>query len=166
MTRFTALIAAAALAAAPAFAQDAGASPPQDAAPVVDPNVYQVLRTGDRQMTCEALAAEANSLNADLQAEQVAAAKAAKKAKTGKGLLGGATGGVLAAGARYGLARSMLGGALSPLAAQAAVTATDSVAASAGQAVASSGDQGAPVTVSPRQQRMNHLLGLYREKQC
>lgn len=150
--------------AAPAPA--AAPAPTPAAAPAADPSVYQVLRTGDRQMTCEALANEANTLNAELMAEQEAAAKAAKKKKAGKGLMGGAAGGVMAGAARYGLARGMLGGALSPLAAQAAVAVTDSTAAAAGRAIAESGETDAPATVSPKQQRMNHLLGIYREKAC
>jgi hypothetical protein len=47
----------------------------------------------------------------------------------------------------------------------AAATAT-ATAIAAGNAIAKSGDDGAPATVSPKQQRMNHLLSLYREKQC
>ncbi|MDP1632857.1 MAG: hypothetical protein Q8L66_15680 [Caulobacter sp.] len=171
MTRFTALIVAATLAAAPAMAQDAApaapaaeAAAPETVAP--DPDVYQVLRSGDRQMSCEAIGNEANTLNAELQSEQAEAAKKARKAKTGRGLMGGATGGVLAGAARYGLGRGMMGGAFSPMVAQAAVSATDSVAASAGRAVAEGGDVDAPTGVSPKQQRMNHLLGLYREKKC
>jgi hypothetical protein len=39
-------------------------------------------------------------------------------------------------------------------------------AVAAGKAIARRGDDGAPATASPRQQRMNHLLSLYREKQC
>ena len=40
-----------------------------------DPNVYQVLRAGDREMSCDQLSAEANALNAQLLADQKAAAK-------------------------------------------------------------------------------------------
>jgi hypothetical protein len=149
--------------AAPATAEAAPASAP---APTIDPSIYQVLRTGDRQMSCEALAGEANTLNAELMAEQQEAAKKSRKAKAGKGIMGGAAGGLMAGAARYGLARGMMGGALSPLVAQAAVAATDSTAMAAGAAIANSGDDGAPATVSPKQQRMNHLLSLYREKQC
>ncbi|MES2034473.1 MAG: hypothetical protein V4466_09875 [Pseudomonadota bacterium] len=132
----------------------------------IDPSVYQVLRTGDRQMSCEALGAEANTLNAEVAAERQEAAKKAKKAKAGKGLMGGVAGGVLGGAARYGLARGMVGGAFSPLIAQAAVVVTDSTAQAAGQAIANSGDDSDLQTVSPKQQRMDHLLGLYREKQC
>jgi len=142
----------------------APAAPVSAPAVAIDPSIYQVLRTGDRQMSCEALAAEANTLNAELMAEQQEAAKKAKKAKAGKGLMGGAAGGLMAGAARYGLARGMVGGALSPLVAQAAVAATDATAMAAGNAIANSGDEGAPATVSPKQQRMNPLLRLYREK--
>ncbi|MDP2258333.1 MAG: hypothetical protein Q8J89_01275 [Caulobacter sp.] len=196
MKRITALLAATALIASPALARQPVSSeaPPEDTAPppaaslvqptapaaveappaapapapaaTLDPSIYQVLRTGDRQMSCEALANEANTLNAELMAEQQEAAKKSRKAKTGKGVMGGAAGGLMAGAARYGLARGMMGGALSPLVAQAAVAATDSTAAAAGAAIANSGDDGGPATVSPKQQRMNHLLSLYREKQC
>jgi hypothetical protein len=197
MSRITALIIAATLAAAPAYADPVSSeAPPEDAAPppaaalvqpaapapapaaqaapaeapapaaAIDPSIYQVLRTGDRQMSCEALANEANTLNAELMAEQQEAAKAAKKAKAGKGIMGGAAGGLMAGAARYGLARGMLGGAISAPVANAVVSVTDSTAAAAGKAIANSGDTGAPATVSPKQQRMNHLLSLYREKAC
>lgn len=155
-----------AAAAAPASPATAEAPPASAPAPAIDPSIYQVLRTGDRQMSCEALAGEANTLNAELMAEQQEAAKKSRKAKAGKGIMGGAAGGLMAGAARYGLARGMMGGALSPLVAQAAVAATDSTAMAAGAAIANSGDDGAPATVSPKQQRMNHLLSLYREKQC
>jgi hypothetical protein len=193
MKRISALVTAAALIATPTLARQPVSSeaPPEDAAPppaaslaqpaapataeappasapapTIDPSIYQVLRTGDRQMSCEALAGEANTLNAELMAEQQEAAKKSRKAKAGKGIMGGAAGGLMAGAARYGLARGMMGGALSPLVAQAAVAATDSTAMAAGAAIANSGDDGAPATVSPKQQRMNHLLSLYREKQC
>lgn len=191
MKRITALMAAAAMIATPALAQPISSeAPPEDTAPppaaslvqpaapaavepppaapatTLDPSIYQVLRTGDRKMSCESLASEANTLNAELMAEQQEAARKSKRAKAGKGVMGGAAGGLMAGAARYGLARGMMGGAFSPLVAQAAVAATDSTAAAAGAAIANSGDDGAPATVSPKQQRMNHLLTLYREKQC
>ncbi|MDO9472890.1 MAG: hypothetical protein Q7J28_07515 [Caulobacter sp.] len=196
MKRITALMAAAAMIATPALARQPVSSeaPPEDTAPpaaaslvqpaapavvetppaapvsapaaTIDPSIYQVLRTGDRQMSCESLASEANTLNAELMAEQQEAAKKSRKAKAGKGVMGGAAGGLMAGAARYGLARGMMGGAFSPLVAQVAVAATDSTAAAAGAAIANSGDDGQPATVSPKQQRMSHLLSLYREKQC
>jgi|TARA_R100000935_G_scaffold6730_1_gene14405 hypothetical protein len=143
----------------------APAPPAAPAAPVIDPNVYQVLRPGDRAMSCEQIGAEANTLNAQLMAEQAEAAKQAQRAKQGRGLAGGLASGVLGGAARYGLARGMVGGAFSPFAAQALSAVVDSSSQAVGQAVATGGDVAAP-TVSPQQQRMNHLLGLYREKAC
>jgi hypothetical protein len=143
----------------------APAPPAAPAAPVIDPNVYQVLRPGDRAMSCEQIGAEANTLNAQLMAEQAEAAKQAQRAKQGRGMAGGLASGVLGGAARYGLARGMVGGAFSPFAAQALSAVADSTSQAVGQAVAAGGDVAAP-TVSPQQQRMNHLLGLYREKAC
>jgi len=141
------------------------APPAAPAAPLIDPNVYQVLRPGDRAMSCEQIGAEANTLNAQLMAEQAEAAKQAQRAKQGRGMAGGLASGVLGGAARYGLARGMVGGAFSPFAAQALSAVADSTSQAVGQAVAAGGDVAAP-TVSPQQQRMNHLLGLYREKAC
>lgn len=142
------------------------ASPPvATEAPLVDPNVYQVLRPGDRAMSCAQLGAEANTLNAQIMAEQQEQARQAQRAKQGRGIAGGLAGGVLGGAARYGLARGMVGGAFSPIAAHALAAAADSGSAAVGQAIANGSDVAAP-TVSPQQQRMNHLLGLYREKGC
>ncbi|MDP2214231.1 hypothetical protein [Phenylobacterium sp.] len=140
-------------------------APAAPAAPLIDPNVYQVLRPGDRAMSCEQIGAEANTLNAQLMAEQAEAAKQAQRAKQGRGMAGGVAGGVLGGAARYGLARGMVGGAFSPFAAQALSAVADSSSQAVGQAIAAGGEVDAP-TVSPQQQRMNHLLGLYREKAC
>lgn len=138
---------------------------PAPAAPVVDPNVYQVLRPGDRQMSCAQLGAEANTLNAYLMTQQQEQAKQAQRAKQGRGVMGGLAGGVLGGAARYGLARGMVGGAFSPYAAQAMASVAESSSQAVGQAIAQGGD--VPVaTVSPEQQRMNHLLVIYREKGC
>ncbi|MDP1874318.1 hypothetical protein [Phenylobacterium sp.] len=152
------------LAAHPA-AEAPAAAPTAPLAPVVDPNVYQVLRSGDRAMSCEQIGAEANTLNAQLMAEQAEAAKQAQRAKQGRGMAGGLASGVLGGAARYGLARGMVGGAFSPFAAQALSAVADSSSQAVGQAVAAGGEVAAP-SVSPQQQRMNHLLGLYREKAC
>lgn len=177
MKRLICATAALALAAGAAVAQtpDATALPPAPAepaapaalppAPMIDPNVYQVLRPGDRAMSCEQIGGEANTLNAQLMAEQAEAAKQAQRAKQGRGMAGGLASGVLGGAARYGLARGMVGGAFSPFAAQALSAVADSSSQAVGQAVAAGGEVAAP-TVSPQQQRMNHLLGLYREKGC
>ena len=116
-------------------------------------------------MSCEQIGAEANTLNAQLMTEQQEAAQQAQRAKQGRGIAGGLAGGVLGGAARYGLARGMVGGAFSPFAAQAMSAVADSSAQAVGQAVAGGGDVAAP-TVSPQQQRMNHLLAIYREKGC
>ncbi|MDO8409649.1 MAG: hypothetical protein Q7S93_06270 [Phenylobacterium sp.] len=173
MKRLICATAALALAAGAAVAQtpDVTALPPAPAeslppaAPMIDPGVYQVLRPGDRAMSCERVGAEANALNAQLMAEQAEAAKQAQRAKQGRGMAGGLASGVLGGAARYGLARGMVGGAFSPFAAQALSAVADSSSEAVGQAVAAGGEVAAP-TVSPQQQRMNHLLGLYREKGC
>lgn len=149
----------------PPAPEPAESAPVAPAAPVVDPNVYQVLRPGDRAMSCEQIGAEANTLNAQLMAEQAEAAKQAQRAKQGRGVAGGLAGGVLGGAARYGLARGMVGGAFSPFAAQALSAVADSSSQAVGQAIAAGGEEVA-ATVSPQQQRMNHLLGLYREKAC
>ena len=47
-----------------------------------------------------------------------------------------------------------------------ALAATEVAAQTAGEAVANSGPGNEPTGVSPKQQRMNHLLALYREKGC
>ncbi|HMO42838.1 MAG TPA: hypothetical protein PKB04_05860, partial [Phenylobacterium sp.] len=134
-------------------------------APYIDPNAYQVLRPGDRAMSCAQLGAEANTLNAQLMAEQQEQARQAQRARQGRGVAGGVAGGVLGGAARYGLARGMVGGAFSPFAAQALASVADSGSQAVGQAIAAGGGGGGP-SVSPQQQRMKHLLVLYREKGC
>lgn len=200
MSRFVSLIAAAALAAGPAFAQGVSSeAPPEDAAPptaealaapletpapaeaapaeavaeapasapevAADPNVYQVLRAGDRNMSCEALIAETNSLNAYILAEQQKAQKKKGGSKVARAAGGAATSTGLKAAGRFGLSR--MAGSFGPLGAVAALAATDALADGAGAAVAQGGDSApAQPQVMPEQQRMNHLLGIYREKGC
>ena len=89
MKRLVALTAIALFVSGPAFAQSEpvatqpapdGASPvaaepaAPAAAPAADPNVYQVLRAGDRELGCEELSFEANALNAKLLGDQKSAA--------------------------------------------------------------------------------------------
>lgn len=65
--------------------------------------------------------------------------------------------------------RMMLGrviGGMTPLGGLVAVAANDALADSAGQAIAHGGQDEDAASVSPEQQRMNHLLALYREKGC
>jgi hypothetical protein len=147
---------------APPSAEEA---PAQSApAPAADPSVYQVLRPGDREMSCEALSAEANALNARLLAEQKAAAKKSRSGRFGRQVAGGATGGAMKLGGRMMLGRVI--GGMTPFGGLVAVAANDAIADSAGQAIANSGQADAAPELRPEQQRMNHLLALYREKAC
>ena len=125
------------------------------------PAVYEVLRAGDRDMSCQQLASEANALNADLLAQQKAKADNASKRQ----VAGAVGGGLLKSAGHFGLAHfGGFGGMGGLVARQVAEQATDTAAA----AVANSGqeDPNAAPAVTPEQQRMNHLLGLYKEKSC
>ena len=156
-----------------AFAQEAIAtSEPTTQAPAAeaaqapdpDPAVYQVLRSGDREMSCEQLSAEANGLNARLLADQKAAASRAGRSRAGRAAGGAVAGGTMRAFGRFGINR--LAGSLGPVGFIAAHAAHDAASRATAQAIANGGeDQSAP-SVTPEQQRMNHLLGLYREKSC
>jgi hypothetical protein len=135
-----------------------------EAAPAADPNVYQVLRTGDREMSCEQLSAEANALNARLLADQKAASKKAGRSRAGRAAGGAVAGGTMRAFGRFGINR--IAGSLGPVGFIAAHAANDAASRAAAQTIANGGeDQSAP-SVTPEQQRMNHLLGLYKEKSC
>ncbi len=118
---------------------------------------YQVLRPGDRDMSCEQLASEANSLNAVILSQQ----KSRDSGASHK-VAGAVGGGLLKSAGRFGLGRI---GGFGGLVARAAA---DQAANSAGEAIANGGDSSANAapTVTPEQQRMNHLLGLYKEKGC
>lgn len=192
MYRVVSLIAAAALAASPAFAQVSSEAAPEDAAPpsaeavavetpappvaeaapeaapaeqvAVDPSVYQVLRAGDRALSCDQLIAETNALNAGILAAQQKAAKGKAGGKFAKGVAGGTTAGAMKTAGRFGLSR--MAGSFGPMGALVALAATDAVADQTGAAIANSGSAPATPQVTPEQQRMNHLLGLYREKAC
>ena len=125
------------------------------------PGVYEVLRPGDRDMSCQQLASEANALNAQLLAQQNAKANSARN----KQVAGAVGGGLLKSAGHFGLSHfGGFGGMGGLIARQAAEQATDAAA----QAVATSGqeDPNAAPGVTPEQQRMNHLLGLYKEKSC
>ena len=114
----TLLMGAAALLAltGPAFAQEAAPSPAAEvSAPApAEPNVYQVLRTGDREMSCEALGAEANALNAQLMADAQKAQKGAGAKKFGRSVAGGVAGGTMKVGGRMMLGRVIGGRDLPP----------------------------------------------------
>jgi hypothetical protein len=130
---------------------------------LADDEVYQVLRPGDRDMSCEALGAEANALNATLATSAANAQKGAGARQFGRSVAGGVTGGAMKVGGRMMLGRVI--GGMTPFGGLVAVAANDAVADAAGQAIAT-GPSETPAAVAPEQQRMNHLLGLYREKGC
>lgn len=145
------------------------AAPAPETAPepqvAVDPNVYQVLRAGDRSMSCDQLIAETNGLNASIMAAQQKASKGKAGSKFARGVAGGTTAGAMKTAGRFGLSR--MAGSFGPMGALVAMAATDAVADSTGAAIANGGgaDTAQP-QVTPEQQRMNHLLSLYREKGC
>lgn len=150
-------------AASPAVSEEAPAQQVAPA-PAADPNAYQVLRPGDRELSCQALGDGANALNAKLLADQKAAAKRAGRGRAGRQVAGNAAGGVMKIGGRMMLGRVI--GGMTPFGGLVAVAANDALADSAGQAIANGPQAEASPTVSPEQQRMNHLLALYREKGC
>jgi hypothetical protein len=115
-------------------------------------------------MSCEALAAEANSLNAVLLAEQKEDAKKKGRSKAGRQVAGGVAGGVLKGAGRFGLSKVI--GGMTPFGGVVAVAVNDAAADAAGRAIATSGPASQGPELKPEQQRMNHLLGLYREKSC
>lgn len=143
-----------------AFAQDA--APTSDAAatttvttttttvatPAADAP-YEVLRAGDRDMSCADIAYETNKLNAFLLANQNAQVTKAKNAK--------ATSGLMRSAGRFGLSRLPGIGGMGAK----ALDAANNVAA---DAVA---DNGMPTGITtPQQQRMNRLLVIFKEKAC
>lgn len=150
--------------ASPAFAEEPAASAAAEPPIAADPNVYQVLRSGDREMSCEVLGAEANALNAKLMADAQKAQKGAGAKQFGRSVGGGVAGGAMKVGGRMMLGRVI--GGMTPLGGLVAVAANDAVADATAQKIANGSSDAAPATVTPEQQRMNHLLGLYREKGC
>ena len=125
---------------------------------------YEVLKAGDRDMSCQQLAAEANGLNATILARQNRPQGGGNGGRVGDAVAGG----LLKSAGHFGLAR--FGGAIPGVGGLIARQVAQQVTDSAADAVANGGQQqdaaqAAPVT-TPEQQRMNHLLGLYKEKTC
>lgn len=164
MTVSTAAFAQDAAPAATATTTTVATAPAADAAPATattvttttttvaqaDPNApYEVLRAGDRDMSCADIAYETNKLNAWLLANQQATVTKAKNAKAASGLMRSA--------GRFGLSRIPgLGG----MGAKALDTANNVAA----DAVA---ENGMPTGITtPQQQRMNRLLVIFKEKNC
>lgn len=154
MTASTAAFAQEAVATAPVAAEPTPAAAPAAPTPVqvgqADPNApFEVLKATDRDMSCADLAYETNRLNAWLLANQQAVVQKANNAKTTSGLMRSA--------GRFGLSRIPgLGG----MGAKALDTANNVAA----DAVAANGQPTGITT--PQQQRMNHLLVIYKEKAC
>ena len=150
---------------APAEAAPADVAP-VDAAPAVmaDAGAYQVLRPGDREMSCQQLSAEANALNAQLLAEQKEAAKQAKRSRGGRAVGGAVAGGTMRTFGRFGINR--LAGSLGPVGFIAAHAVNDAASQATAEAIATGGQGDGAQTVKPEQQRMNHLLGIYKDKSC
>jgi hypothetical protein len=154
MTVSTAAVAQDAVPAAPdavpaaSVAAPAAASAPAQAAPA-DPAVFEVLRATDRDMSCADLAYETNRLNAWLLANQQATVTKAKNAKAASGLMRSA--------GRFGLSRLPgIGGMGAKALDMANNVAADAVA-----------ENGMPTGITtPQQQRMSHLLVIYKDKAC
>jgi hypothetical protein len=125
---------------------------------------YQVLRPGDNELSCETLSTEINSLNAEVLKLNEQSQKQAKLGRTGasvgKGVFTGlargasiigygstssqAFAGLLASNVAAGVAQQVATDAASP---QAPVPAT-------------------PIQITPQQQRLSHLTGIYRGRSC
>lgn len=122
-----------------------------------EPAPYQVLRPGDGDLSCEALATEINALNAEVLAQN-------KQAKTGR------TTAMLGKGAFAGLARgaSMMGYGSSSSGAFAGLLASNVAAGVAQQAATSAVTAGpAPASeITPQQQRLTELTAIYRGRPC
>lgn len=138
------------LAASPAFAQ----------APAAPASVFQILRATDKDMTCEGLSAEVNSLNAEVMQQQTAVAAVAEKSARGRAMLGRLGGAALSLGGQSGLMNGVLSNPLG----RGALSAASQMASSTAQG------GGAPVTataaVTPQQQRLNILMVAYQSKGC
>jgi len=131
-------------------------------ASAADQAPYQVLRPGDKELSCEVLAKEINDLNAEVLAQNKQAQRQAKAGRTGA---------VLGKGAFAGLARgvSIIGyGSTSPeaFAGLLASNVAAGVAQEAANAPAAASEPVAPAQVTPQQQRLTELTGIYRGRPC
>lgn len=125
-------------------------------------DAYEVVRVGDSEMTCEALTSTINALGAEIQQQEVAAARSAQNRETagrvGRGLLSGLARGASMMG--YGGGGDGIGGAV---AAQALAGVADSIASAP---PASPAPAPAPAVQSPQQRRMQHLQGIHAVRPC
>lgn len=128
--------------------------------------VYEVLRVGDSEKTCEVLTGEINALNAEvaeLNAKATKKAAAAKSGKAlGKGLLSGLAQAAPMLGSYGGFGNN---GMASMIASQAASGVAQQALTSAANAPEAPAEAAAP-QITPQQQRLTHLMGIYRAKPC
>lgn len=132
-------------------------------ASAADQSTFQVLRTGDSELSCDGLYTEINTLNADVLKLNEQAQKQAKASRTGA---------AVGKGVFSGLARgvSIIGyGSTSPEAFAGLLA--SNVAAGVAQQVASDAAAPSPAPAAPsqvtlQQQRLEHLNAIYREKPC
>lgn len=132
-------------------------------ASAADQPAFQVLRTGDSELSCEGLATEINTLNGDVLKLNQQTQKQAKASRTGA---------AVGKGVFSGLARgvSIIGyGSTSPEAFAGLLA--SNIAAGVAQQVASDAAEpssaiATPIQVTPQQQRLEHLNTIYREKLC
>jgi len=127
------------------------------------PKAYQVLRPTDSAATCEVLSTEINSLNAEVLELNK---KAQKRASRGTGALG--------KGLMSGLARSATSfayGGTSPKA-MAGIVAGNAASgvmqevANGPSTPAAAPEPAAPTEITPQQQRLTHLMGIYKGRPC
>lgn len=152
MKPFTALSFAAAIA--------VGATPAQAAA-----SKFEVVRSGDQAMSCEALAAELTTLGEAANARQAEAVTKAKKSQNNRRLLGFAASAM--SGALPGLA-SQMDSPIGHYVAQSAASAIQQQAqASATKAMMGEGEApAAPAAPAPEQARFDHLAKIQSGKGC
>lgn len=135
-------------------------TPTPAAAPAVDPSVYQVVRAGDRAMTCDVLIAEINSLNAGMTANRMAAMDK----------MGSAANRMVAGTMATSAASSLLGGVASmvPMGSTIMNAAVQAKQASAMSNMTSQTMEAQKDLMSEGdvQARLDHLSRLYESKQC
>lgn len=132
-------------------------------ASAADQSTFQVLRTGDSELSCEGLSTEINTLNADVLKLNEQAQKQAKASRTGaavgKGVFSGLARGVSIIGYGSTSPEAFAGLLASNVAAGVAQqVASDAAAPSSATAV--------PGQVTLQQQRLEHLNAIYRAKPC
>lgn len=132
------------------------------AAPAFAAPDYQVVRAGDNEASCEALLAEINSLNAEVQRQQEQAQRSAQTRQTA---------GRLGRGLLSGLARSAstlaYGGSMENVGSAVAANAAHSVA----NEIASGGGNAQPAPQveavnTPQKQRLDHLQSISAVRPC